>query len=244
MVILYGPSPIAMPIAGRLQSLLLDAVNELVSWPSILLHLNEATKASAGEAASVVQPQADGAARFQRMMLPHLDAAHNLARFLSGDAGAAEDIVQNAYLRAFRGFGDFRGGNAKSWILAIVRNCHLDWRSEQTRRNIIEPLEGIPDPDDPASDASERLDLPHEETTPETILLERMEADEVRLVLAGLPDAFREALVLRELECLSYREIADISAIPVGTVMSRLARARALFAAAWRRRLAAEAPRS
>jgi RNA polymerase sigma-70 factor (ECF subfamily) len=244
MVVLGGASPTAVPMPGRLQGLLLDAVHELVSWASILLHLNEATRAPAGEAASVVQSQADGAARFQRMMLPHLDAAHNLARFLSGDAGAAEDIVQNAYLKAFRGFGDFRGGNAKSWILAIVRNCHLDWRSEQRRRNIIEPLELMPGPDDPANDASERPDLPHEEITPETILLERMEADEVRLVLASLPDVFREALVLRELESLSYREIADIASIPLGTVMSRLARARALFAAAWQQRLAAGSPGS
>jgi RNA polymerase sigma-70 factor (ECF subfamily) len=225
---------------GRLQGLLLGAVSGLLSLPSILVQLNEATRAPAGEVASATHSQADGAARFQRMMLPHLDAAHNLARFLSGDAGAAEDIVQNAYLRAFRGFGEFRGGNAKSWILAIVRNCHLDWRAEQSRRNIVEPLEKIPGPDDPADDVSERSDLPHEETTPETILLERMEADEVRLVLAGLPNVFREVLVLRELESLSYREIADISSIPLGTVMSRLARARALFAAAWRRRLVAE----
>src|SRR5262245_54759738 len=207
-MILCGPSLMAMPIPGRLQGLMVNAIDALLSWPSILLQLNEATRGPACKAASTAQSQAEGAARFQRMMLPHLDAAHNLARFLSGDASAAEDIVQNAYLKAFRGFNEFRGGNAKAWILTIVRHCHFDWRTEQRRRNIIEPLEQISGSDDPADDVMERLDLPHDETTPETILLERMEADEVRLVLAGLPDAFREALVLRELENLSYREIA------------------------------------
>ena len=150
--------------------------------------------------------------------------------------------VQEAYLRAFRAFGEFRGGSSKAWILTIVRNCHLNWRADQRRRANIEPLESMSHADDPAfedADISERADLPREEITPETILAQRMEADEVRLVLAGLPEAFREALVLRELECLSYREISDVTSIPIGTVMSRLARARAIFATAWRQRLAA-----
>ena len=198
--------------------------------------------AEAGTEVRTERAHAEGAARFQDVILPHLDAAHNLARYLSGDATAAEDIVQEAYLRAFRAFGQFRGGSSKAWILTIVRNCHLNWRADQQRRANIEPLESMSHADDPAfedADISERADLPREEITPETILAQRMEADEVRLVLAGLPEAFREALVLRELECLSYREISDVTSIPIGTVMSRLARARAIFATAWRQRLAA-----
>jgi RNA polymerase sigma factor (sigma-70 family) len=194
------------------------------------------------EEAAASRPDAASAARFQDVVLPHLDAAHNLARYLSGDAHAAEDIVQEAFLRAFRGFGEFRGGSARAWILAIVRNCHLNWRVEQRRRRNIEPLDSAPMAEGLAGDDAaimERPDLPKDEITPETILFQRAEASEVRLVLAGLPEAFREILVLRELEDLSYREISEVTTMPMGTVMSRLARARALFAAAWKRRLEA-----
>ena len=195
--------------------------------------------ASPARGAATSRSHAEGASGFQNIVLPHLDAAHNLARFLSGDATAAEDIVQDAYLRAFRAFGEFRGGSSKAWILTIVRNCHFNWRAEQRRRANIEPLESTLLDDDLAADdagITERADLPHDEANPETILVQRMEADEVRLVLAGLPEMFREALVLRELECLSYREISDVTSIPIGTVMSRLARARTMFATAWRQR--------
>lgn len=199
---------------------------------------------AAGGAATRTKPASAHAAadpaRFQEVILPHLDAAHNLARFLSGDAHAAEDIVQEAFLRAFHGFGDFRGGSAKAWILTIVRNCHLNWRAELKRRTNVEPLEIAPADSGPEGNdahSAERADLPFDEITPETILLRRMEADEVRLVLAQLPESFREALVLREIECLSYRDISEATATPIGTVMSRLARARALFATAWARHL-------
>jgi RNA polymerase sigma factor (sigma-70 family) len=218
----------------------LDAVGWLRSLLPAMSHA--VLPATGGAEARMVHTHAEGAARFQDVILPHLDAAHNLARYLSGDATAAEDIVQEAYLRAFRAFGEFRGGSSKAWILTIVRNCHLNWRADQRRLSKFEPLESPSHTDDPAfedADISERADLPREEITPESILAQRMEADEVRQVLAGLPEAFREALVLRELECLSYREISDVTSIPIGTVMSRLARARAIFAIAWRQRLAA-----
>jgi RNA polymerase sigma factor (sigma-70 family) len=233
------PSVATMP--GNPAGRWLDVVGWLRSFLPAMSHV-EVLPAKVGTEARTARAHAEGAARFQDVILPHLDAAHNLARYLSGDATAAEDIVQEAYLRAFRAFGDFRGGSSKAWILTIVRNCHLNWRADQRRRSNIEPLESMSHTDDPAfedADISERADLPRDETTPESILAQRMEADEVRLVLAGLPEAFREALVLRELECLSYREISDVTSIPIGTVMSRLARARALFAIAWRQRLAA-----
>jgi RNA polymerase sigma-70 factor, ECF subfamily len=231
----YMSSAATMPGTGRW----LNAVGRLRSWLAAISHV-AILPAGAGAEARTAPAHAEGAARFQDVILPHLDAAHNLARFLSGDATAAEDIVQEAYLRAFRAFGEFRGGSSKAWILTIVRNCHLNWRAEQRRRSNVEPLERLPLADDLAGEddgTTERADLPRDEITPETILVQRMEADEVRLVLAGLPEVFREALVLRELECLSYREISDVTSIPMGTVMSRLARARAIFATAWQKRL-------
>lgn len=176
-------------------------------------------------------PDAAALARFQALMLPHLDAAHNLARYLSRDADAAEDIVQEAFLRAFRGFGDYRGGNARAWLLAIVRNCHRSWWQSRQRSPRTEPL-------DNGEGEEERSDLPHDEASPEAAMLQRAEAGEIRDILGGLPAAFREVLVLREMEELSYREIAEAIEAPLGTVMSRLARARSLFAAAWRRRQA------
>ncbi|WP_413991381.1 sigma-70 family RNA polymerase sigma factor [Labrys okinawensis] len=191
--------------------------------------------ADASGRARAAPPDAAALSRFQAMMLPHLDAAHNLARFLCRDADAAEDIVQEAFLRAFRGFADYRGGSPRAWILTIVRNCHHSWWQEQ-KRGRTEPLDGgLTEEGEP----KERTDLPHEEANPESSLLERDQAAEVRAVLGALPEAFREILVLRELEDLSYREISEVTTTPLGTVMSRLARARALFAEAWKRRQAA-----
>jgi len=163
------------------------------------------------------------AARFRAEMLPHLDAAYNLARFLCRDPDAAQDIVQEAYLRACRSFATFRGGSARAWILAIVRNCHRDWRSDRRQTETFDPID----------EEGEEHAVPRDDETPETHLLRRSEAQEVRRHLASVPEPFREVLVLRELEDLSYREIAEVTATPVGTVMSRLARARKLFATAW-----------
>ncbi|MFK0162016.1 sigma-70 family RNA polymerase sigma factor [Rhizobium sp. NPDC090279] len=169
--------------------------------------------------------------RFQRTIIPHLDAAYNFARFLSRDADAAQDIVQEAYLRAYRGFGGFRDGDARAWTFTIVRNCYHAWLQEGRRKTRYEqPMtddrdrdEGSPSPD-PAS----------EEDTPEVAFIRKSEMQRVRAVINLLPDAMREVLVLRELEDLSYKEIADIIDAPIGTVMSRLARARRDFGEAWR----------
>ncbi len=155
--------------------------------------------------------------RFEDLFLPLLDAAYSLARFLARDAAAADDIVQESYLRAFRSFDSYRGGDARSWLLAIVRNCSYDW-SKSRRRSTAQPEA---DPDD-FSD----VDQPG----PEDLAARSSEIQRVRCMIRGLPEPFRQTLILRELEELSYREIAQITGAPVGTVMSRLARARQMLA--------------
>lgn len=205
---------------------LLPAIRRLAAWCHGVW-----TMAANGQPSARTAGNADALARFQAVMLPHLDAAHNLARYLCRDADTAEDIVQEAFLRAFRGFADYRGGSARAWLLTIVRNCHRSWWQARQRSVRTEPL-------DAGEGEEERTDLPHEEASPETALLQQAEASEIRAVLDRLPEAFREVLVLREMEELSYREIAETIAAPMGTVMSRLARARTLFAAAWKNRQA------
>jgi RNA polymerase sigma factor (sigma-70 family) len=159
----------------------------------------------------------DGTAgEFQQLMLPHLDAAYNLARFLSRDPAAADDIVQEAFLRAFRAFDGFRGGDAKSWLLAIVRNCSFDWAKSNP-----------PVADCGATELDELPDVAQD--TPESALMRNSEAEQVRALIESLPEPFRETLILRELEDLSYKQIAAITSVPIGTVMSRLARARQLL---------------
>ena len=177
-----------------------------------------------------------GSAGFHEIVLPHLDAAYNLARFLTRDADAADDIVQEAFLRAVRAFSGFRGGDARAWLLAIVRNCVRDWAAERNRaRALSEPLSAAARPGDEA-DAGELDRFDPDQDTPETALLRDSEASLLRRLIEALPDAFREVLVLREFDDLSYKQIADITATPIGTVMSRLARARQMLAQAWRGR--------
>ncbi len=152
--------------------------------------------------------------RFEQLLLPHLDAAYNLARWLTHDHQDAADVVQEAYLRALRFFDSFRGGEARPWLLAIVRNTCHDWLR---RRG----------PSDQATPFDEEIHSVHAgDTSPERLLLQRADRDVLRAAIAALPVALREVIVLRELEDLSYRAIADILGVPVGTVMSRLARAR------------------
>jgi RNA polymerase sigma factor (sigma-70 family) len=177
---------------------------------------------------------ASGAAmsqRFQQTIVPHLDSAYNFARFLSRDADVAQDIVQDAFLRAFRSFEGFRGGDPRAWLFSIVRNCFHAWLAQRRRRNGLEvPL--IDKTDDPET-AFTMNELASEEESAETVLIRDAEARQVRQVINALPDAMREVLVLRELEELSYRQIADVIDAPIGTVMSRLARARHDFGEAW-----------
>ena len=158
---------------------------------------------------------------FSEVMLPHMDAAYTLARYLSRDPTAAEDIVQDAFLRAFRGFDRWRGDGAKAWLLTIVRNCFLNSVTAAAGRV-------------PTCDVDDWVGaLPPELTTVETpasLLLDKSEARMLRASIEMLPRSLRETLILRELEELSYKEIADITQAPIGTVMSRLSRARRMLA--------------
>jgi RNA polymerase sigma-70 factor (ECF subfamily) len=154
--------------------------------------------------------------RFRLVMLPHLDSAYNFARYLARDATAAEDIVQDAFLRAFRSFETMRGDSPKAWLLTIVRNCFLS--SIAVRGG------------DGAGDAAEDVAAVVDNDTPESILAQRSEEAMLRTTIESLPEPFRETLVLRELEELSYKEIAQLTNVPIGTVMSRIARARAMLA--------------
>jgi RNA polymerase sigma-70 factor (ECF subfamily) len=151
-------------------------------------------------------------ARFEQAVLPHLDAAYNLARWLTRNDADAADVVQEGFLRALRFFGDFRGGDTRAWLLTIVRNACFTW----LRRNRVNELAT---PFDEEAHSGESDD-------PETLLLEGADREMLRDALETLPAEFREVVILRELEGLSYKKIAGIADIPVGTVMSRLARAR------------------
>lgn len=163
----------------------------------------------------------DSNSRFEAEVLPCLDAAYSLARWLVGDEHAAEDVVQDAYLRALRYFGSFRGGDARPWLLGIVRNCCYSWFAQQKRSREVES--GVEDADAPILDGHDRAQ------TPETLLLQKLERAQVTAAISRLPIAFREALVLREIEELSYEDIAHVLEIPQGTVMSRLSRARRML---------------
>ncbi len=161
----------------------------------------------------------DGAA-FARLALPHLDAAYNLARWLLRDPVAAEDVVQDAMLRALTYFASFRGANPRAWLLQIVRNAAHDRLAAAARAREVplvmhddEDETAVNEPADPADD-------------PETALSRRQDRAALAAALAALPVELRECLVLRELEEMSYRDIAEVTGVPVGTVMSRLWRAR------------------
>lgn len=160
------------------------------------------------------------------MVLPHLDAAHNLARWLMRDAAAAEDVLQEAMLRALTYFPGFKGVNARAWVLQIVRNAA--YASLSLNRGVqLVPIAATAEAGSVSVDA-----LVAEADDPETALLRKSERCRVRELLAALPVELRETLVLRELEELSYKEIAEITRTPMGTVMSRLWRARRLLARA------------
>jgi RNA polymerase sigma-70 factor (ECF subfamily) len=163
-------------------------------------------------------------ARFEDTVMPHLDAAYNLARWITRDAQDAQDVVQEASLRAFRFFDGMRGADPRPWLLAIVRNTAYTWL-EKNR-----PGETIAfDEMDEAHLHVVREHSPYSEPNPEIILLNDATASLVNRALEELPVGYREVVVMRELEELSYKEIAAIAGIPVGTVMSRLARGRELL---------------
>jgi RNA polymerase sigma-70 factor (ECF subfamily) len=155
----------------------------------------------------------DKRGRFEQSIMPHMDAAYNLARWLTGNDPDAQDLVQEAFLRAFKFFAGFRGGNSRAWLLRIVRNVFYDWvkqRRKEDTTTFDEELHGGLE----------------EKRTPDASLLEKADRALLHKAIADLPSEFREVLILRELEGLSYKEIGEVAAVPLGTVMSRLARAR------------------
>ena len=159
-------------------------------------------------------PEPTTRTRFEDTVVPHLNAAYNLARWLTHNDQDAADVVQEAYLRAWKFFGSFHGGESRPWLLTIVRRTCYTWLQHNR------PPEEVTAFDD------ERHSVASEVANPETLLLQRVQAQELRHALEALPMEFREVIILRELEDCSYKEIAAIIDVPLGTVMSRLARAR------------------
>ena len=152
--------------------------------------------------------------RFEQSVLPHLDAAYNLARWLARNDLDAEDVVQESYLRAFKFFEGFRGTDSRPWLLAIVRNTYYTMMQQHRTSEFETPFDEELHSPDPDND------------DPEAVLLQSISTQQLRDAIEELPLDYREVFVLRELEGLSYNEIATIAAVPLGTVMSRLARAR------------------
>jgi RNA polymerase sigma factor (sigma-70 family) len=184
---------------------------------------------NAGQSAMPVNAANDDpekARRFRDAALPHLDEVYTLARYLLRDAADAEDAVQECYLRALKHFDSYRGPAMKPWLFAILRNV---CRAEFARRknSPTAPIEEVPED---AAQAPLWHDAPE---TPEAQMLHRWDASTIRRLVEALAEPFRETFVLREIQELSYREIADVVGAPVGTVMSRLARARAMLRSAW-----------
>src|SRR5271155_2186139 len=169
----------------------------------------------------------DKARRFRDAALPHLDDAFTLARYLMRNSADAEDAVQECYLRALRHFDSYRGPAMKPWLLAILRNvCNAKFAQRDKREIAVDYSEEEP--------TREQLPMWQEpQVSPETALLHEQDGATIRRLVAQLPQPFREAIVLREVNDLSYQQIADVAGVPVGTVMSRLARARAMLRTAW-----------
>ena len=166
------------------------------------------------------------ARRFREAALPYLNDVYTLARYLLRSADDAEDAVQECYLRAFRHFDGYRGPAMKPWLFAILRNvCRAEYARRATAPT--SPIDDVPE-------STDQTPLWHEaQETPEGQIIRAKDSHTIRRLIATLAEPFRETFVLREIQNLSYREIADVAAVPVGTVMSRLARARAMLRSAW-----------
>jgi RNA polymerase sigma-70 factor, ECF subfamily len=176
-------------------------------------------------------PHQDKARRFRDAALPCLDDVYTLARYLLRDTADAEDAVQECYLRALRHFDTFRGPAIKPWLFAILRNvCRGEFARKSSGLNHIDQYVG--GETDKDEDAVRPL-WQEPQVSPETETLHQRDAQTIRRLVAELPEQFREAIVLREINDLPYRDIADVTGVPVGTVMSRLARARSMLRKAW-----------
>jgi RNA polymerase sigma-70 factor, ECF subfamily len=167
----------------------------------------------------------DKRGRFEAQVLPHLDAAYRFARWLARDPGDADDAVQEAFLRAFRAFDGLRGSDAKAWLLTIVRNCTATALKDRQRRTFV----ALPEEDEAPVGEAMIATTPD----PESAAMRRDDERTLDRLMASLSAEHREVLVLREIEDMDYREIATVTNLPIGTVMSRLARARAALKALW-----------
>ena len=174
----------------------------------------------------IVDNDPEQARRFRELAMPHLDDVYTLARYLLRDAADADDAVQECYLRALKHFHSYRGPAIKPWLFAILRNvCHAEFA-----RRAGAPATGA----DPLPEDRDQAPIWQEDQdTPEAAIVRQHDSGTIRRLIAALAEPFRETFVLREIENLSYREIADVAEVPVGTVMSRLARARAMLRSAW-----------
>jgi RNA polymerase sigma factor (sigma-70 family) len=161
----------------------------------------------------------DNRARFAKVVMPYLDDAYGLARWVTGNSADAEDVVQEACLRAFRGIDGFSGGNSRAWVLTIVRNAAYDWL-RKNRSPAVVHVEDIAAIEHMADDTAAA------DNNPEAALIARADEAKLEAAIASLPAVFRDTMVLRDVQGLDYREIATITDVPIGTVMSRLARAR------------------
>jgi RNA polymerase sigma-70 factor, ECF subfamily len=168
------------------------------------------------------QPKSEEARRFEQLFLPHLNAAYNLARWLLKDATAAQDVLQECCLRAFAAQDQFSGGSARAWLLRIMRNCCYTWLKKQSGKHLVDV------DDEAAMTGEDRAALTHSET-PEKLVSQMQDAQNLRKALDALPEIFREVIVLKEIEELSYKDIAVVTGVPIGTVMSRLARGREML---------------
>jgi RNA polymerase sigma-70 factor (ECF subfamily) len=164
---------------------------------------------------------------FETAVLMHVNSAYTLARYLTRRGDVADDIVQEALLRAYRSFDESRSSNVRAWLLTIVRNCFLTWKMRDHDKSAQRDFNDT-------GTSCEQDGGAQEHETPESILIRREEDCTMRSLIEALPHPFREVLVLRDIEDMSYREIANITGVPMGTVMSRLARARKMFAADWK----------
>ena len=186
---------------------------------------SRSTQARARRAVAIRLPRAVSAdetsrVQFERVVVPHLDEAHVLARALTGNTTDAQDIVQDASLSAYRAIMSYANGDARMWVLTIVRHAAYQWL-RKNRRGALVHLEDLEQIEEMLTRSDEWL-----ADTPETALIAKTNAERLQAAIGGIPAPFRETLILREIRGLDYREIARMTGVPIGTVMSRLARAR------------------
>jgi RNA polymerase sigma factor (sigma-70 family) len=158
--------------------------------------------------------------RFARLVLPHLGDAYSLARWITANRADAEDVVQDASLRAFRAIANVGEGNSRAWVLTIVRNTAYSWlrKNRPSALMVVDDLEAV--------ESAQVVTTDGDRETPETALIAKTDAASLEAAIAELPPAYRETLILRDVQGLGYREISQVTGVPVGTVMSRLARGR------------------